>query len=243
MKRALTETYNYPSLKNQFNLSPKSTLKKLPPLYEDATHNIYIGDTFVIKQIRTDVVKNSVFWQVMATEFHADLFSQFNKFEQIYQQLTNISPLAIPKLLKKVQNPAKGFFASSAELMLGRNLQTSDLNPTIIKQLAQHLAACHQQGLIMPDLRWDQFLTDGKTLTSLVDLDAIITGPIEIEWVILEYLLNEQQANIFYKEYSNFLVPPNIASKRKVHRHLLFKMNILGETNQSKWMAHPIIFD
>lgn len=242
MKRALTETYNYPSLKNQFNLSPKSTLKKLPPLYEDATHNIYIGDTFVIKQIRTDVVKNSVFWQVMATEFHADLFSQFNKFEQIYQQLTNISPLAIPKLLKKVQNPAKGFFASSAELMPGRNLQTSDLNPTIIKQLAQHLAACHQQGLIMPDLRWDQFLTDGKEITAFIDLDALIKAPIEIEFVILEYLLTPQQAVWFLEEYQKTQMVPNLSKTRNHYRKLLFSMNILGETNYQTWLKQPFIF-
>jgi len=60
----------------------------------------------------------------------------------------------------------------------------------------------------MPDLRWDQFLSNGKQITALIDLDALVMGPIELDWVILEYLLSAQQAEWFILEYATFTPPP-----------------------------------
>lgn len=91
---------------------------------------------------------------------------------------------------------------------------------------------------IMPDLRWDQFLTQEATL-ALVDLDAIVYGPRTLEFVLLEYLLDETQAACFVNTYQRYLPVPDLSAVRLAYRLLLFLMNVLGETDLKKWMAAP----
>lgn len=179
----------------------------------------------------------------MTSEFNAGLFSQFEKLEKTYQLLAQISPLNTPHFLQKKINSKLDFYAFSASLMEGKTLLPKIVNKTMVKQLAEHIAICHQHQLIMPDLRWDQFLTDGKKITALVDLDALISGSIELEFVILEYLLTNQQADWFLVEYSKTAMPPKIFKIREKYRTLLSNMNILGCKDHKKWLQQPIIFN
>jgi len=89
---------------------------------------------------------------------------------------------------------------------------------------------------IMPDLRWDQFLQQNGSLSALVDLDAFVYGPRELELVLLEYLLDEQQANLFAEHYQKNHSLPDLTQVRKPYRLLLFMMNVLGEKNIDNWM-------
>jgi len=95
---------------------------------------------------------------------------------------------------------------------------------------------------IMPDLRWDQFLQQDGKLTALVDLDAIVYGPRELELVLLEFLLDEQHAAIFSEEYQQLHSLPDLSLVRKSYRLLLFMMNVLGEKNVDAWMQAPTRF-
>jgi hypothetical protein len=88
----------------------------------------------------------------------------------------------------------------------------------------------------MPDLRWDQFLQHANKLTTLVDLDAFVYGPREVELVLLEYLFNDHQAKLFEKVYGQFQPIPALKQVRKSYRLLLFLMNVLGEGDLNKWM-------
>ena len=119
-------------------------------------------------------------------------------------------------------------------LKLDRNLEN---------KLFQTQQACPEQFVpIMPDLRWDQFLTDSKKLTGLVDLDAFVFGAIELEFVVLEYLLTEHQAVLFKQVYQKEQVLPDLTACRDVYRVLLFLMNILGEKSLDTWMQAPTRF-
>lgn len=95
---------------------------------------------------------------------------------------------------------------------------------------------------IMPDLRWDQFLQDSARLTGLVDLDAFVFGAVELEFVVLEYLLDEQQAEQFKDLYQASNTLPDLTGCREVYRVLLFLMNILGEESFDTWMQAPTRF-
>lgn len=95
---------------------------------------------------------------------------------------------------------------------------------------------------IMPDLRWDQFLQQNGELSALVDLDAVVYGPKELEFVLLELLLNEQQAIIFMDKYQQIHALPNLAKVRTSYRLLLFMMNVLGEKDVDAWMQAPTRF-
>lgn len=95
---------------------------------------------------------------------------------------------------------------------------------------------------VMVDLRWDQFLIDDDKLTALVDLDAFVLAPRELELVLLELLLNAPQAEIFGREYQRFQPLPDLANVRTAYRALLFLMNVLGETDCEVWLAKPAHF-
>jgi aminoglycoside phosphotransferase (APT) family kinase protein len=89
---------------------------------------------------------------------------------------------------------------------------------------------------VMMDNRWDQYLTDGKQITALVDLDAFVIAPRELELVLLEYQLTPIQAALFKQHYQSQLAWPDLSTLRSSYRLLLFLMNALGETDINRWM-------
>ena len=96
---------------------------------------------------------------------------------------------------------------------------------------------------IMLDLRWDQFLQiGGEENLALLDLDAMVWAPRELELVMLEYLLTPAQAEVFTTVYTQYHEMPDLKRERSVYRVLLFQMNVLGESNFNRWMAHPVCF-
>ncbi|MFW5450136.1 MAG: phosphotransferase [Methylophagaceae bacterium] len=92
---------------------------------------------------------------------------------------------------------------------------------------------------MMLDLRWDQFLQEDGKLTTLVDLDAFVFAPKELELVLLEYLLTAEQAKVFISEYQHHI---DLSQVRKPYRLLLFMMNILGEQEVVVWMKRDYCF-
>ena len=90
---------------------------------------------------------------------------------------------------------------------------------------------------IMMDLRWDQFLQEKGELSALVDLDAFVYGPRELELVLLEHLLNKEQLVIFKRQYQRYRTVPNLGSVRLPYQLLLFLMNVLGEQDLAVWLA------
>lgn len=95
---------------------------------------------------------------------------------------------------------------------------------------------------MMPDLRWDQFLQEDGEITALVDLDAFVFAPRELDFVILEYILTPDQVRIFSNSYSKHHAIPDITEIRPAYRLLIFYMQILGETNLDEWMNKEALF-
>ncbi len=90
--------------------------------------------------------------------------------------------------------------------------------------------------LLMPDLRWDQFLQQEGGLSALVDLDAFVLAPIELDFVLLDYILTGEELSQFIKTYRKILPVPDIQHVRPAYRLLLFLMQVLGEQDVEKWM-------
>jgi hypothetical protein len=96
---------------------------------------------------------------------------------------------------------------------------------------------------MMPDLRWDQFFVSNDQLSALVDLDAFVFAPIELDFVLLEYLLSSEQLAVWCEAYLNAGgVVPDIGAVRDVYRKLLFAMNVLGEDDLSCWLERSSYF-
>ncbi len=98
-------------------------------------------------------------------------------------------------------------------------------------------------GIIMPDLRWDQFLQQDGRLVGLTDLDALVAGPVALDWVLVELLLNENQFNEFCNEYQKIAEIPTVSEVRAPYRAALFLMNVFGESNYQAWQKRPIWLD
>jgi hypothetical protein len=95
---------------------------------------------------------------------------------------------------------------------------------------------------IMPDFRWDQCrqLDDGRI--ALLDLDAFVIGSKELELILLEYILDKRQAQLFEQHYQHKIDWTELNNVRIAYRLLLFLMNVLGEQDIEKWMSAPSRF-
>ncbi len=99
-----------------------------------------------------------------------------------------------------------------------------------------------QPAWILPDIRWDQFLERGGRLDALVDVEALVIGPAELDLAALEYQLDAAQAEAFAAAYRRHRPLPGLAPGREACRLLLFLMGILGERDLAAWMAAPVRF-
>lgn len=117
----------------------------------------------------------------------------------------------------------------------------SEVPTACLDKALQQATSCQVKQFVpvMPDLRWDQFLQQGGRLSALLDVDAVVYGPREIDFVLLEYLLNAQQAQLFSKYYRRYQPLPDMSAQRHSYRVLLFLMNVLGEQDLNKWLAQP----
>ena len=95
---------------------------------------------------------------------------------------------------------------------------------------------------LMPDLRWDQFLEYDDSISSLVDLDAFVFAPRELDFVILELIVCPAQIGIFRDAYEKNHTIPEIKNVRPAYRLLLFYMQVLGETDLDEWMNKESFF-
>jgi len=117
---------------------------------------------------------------------------------------------------------------------------SAELLSEATEQVAQCMA--EQFSPIMLDLRWDQFLHQDGKLVALVDLDAFVFAPPELELIMLEYLLDAPQATLFIAEYQKTHALPDLGQYRTPYRLLLFLMNVLGEKDVDSWMQAPTRF-
>jgi len=115
------------------------------------------------------------------------------------------------------------------------------------KYLKQVLSDCSNIKInnfvpLMPDLRWDQFLQSNNKLTALVDLDAFVYAPRELDFIILEYLLTSDQASVFKEVYCMDHDIPVLNDVRSTYRLLLFFMQILAKKDLDVWMNKECLF-
>jgi hypothetical protein len=156
----------------------------------------------------------------------------------LHQQTQNyFGPLYAPQLPIDLWGDA----LSETLTVFGRaqNIDSVILDKVLMQVPNIRIEAFHP---IMPDLRWDQFLVTDSGELSLIDLDALVWGPRELELVLIEYLLDPSQLSRFKAVYTQSHAMPDLDSVRGVYRLLLFVMNVLGESDLEKWMGRSVSF-
>ena len=119
------------------------------------------------------------------------------------------------------------------------------ISEELVSKIIEKVALCRPQKFVplMLDLRWDQFLETEGNLSALIDLDAFVIGPRELDFVVLEYLLTDVECQTFKQRYQEKNDFPDLSTVRAPYRLLLFLMNVLGEKNINSWMESPPRFD
>lgn len=96
--------------------------------------------------------------------------------------------------------------------------------------------------LVMIDLDAPQFLTDGEHLTALVDTDAYVVGPRELDFIGLEFVLEEPEGKAFARGYSSLLPIPDLSQVRPVYRYLYRLLKVYGNVELEALMTYPTLF-
>ncbi len=96
---------------------------------------------------------------------------------------------------------------------------------------------------VMIDIDISQYLCgpDGS-ICALVDTDACVSGPRELDFINLEYLLAPEQARVIAGAYAEILPLPDLAELRPLYRYLCLLLEVQGSPPLAEWMAQPALF-
>jgi aminoglycoside phosphotransferase (APT) family kinase protein len=97
--------------------------------------------------------------------------------------------------------------------------------------------------LVMVDLDPTQFLTDGRRITALVDTEAYVVGPRELDFIALEFVLDPPAAVALAAGYRSVAALPELRIVRPIYRFLYRLFEVQGEVELQAWMAWPVLFD
>lgn len=92
------------------------------------------------------------------------------------------------------------------------------------------------------DIDPTQFLTDGERVTALVDTEAVVLGPRELDFLALEYVFGAAEAAAFAKGYAGVLPLPDLSAVRPLYRYLQRLMEVQGDDPIDEWMNQPEVF-
>ncbi|MCI0764326.1 aminoglycoside phosphotransferase family protein [Bacillus sp. TL12] len=104
------------------------------------------------------------------------------------------------------------------------------------------LPAPKETTLILIDMDPTQFLTNGIEITGLVDTEAYVVAPRELDFIGLEYIFTEKEANAFRKGYETIMPIPNLEQYRAPYRYLYRLLSVQGNVDLEEWLQHPSFF-
>jgi len=230
---------------------------KLP--FEDSTFELFhnADGRFIQKKLRN--VGLQPFWQDMKALFDLDLNAQIQNAGLHYSKSAAISPLKVPKLVENTEKSLclewiEGQTVSSKPdpktlIEIARawgvlHQQTSEYAGSLCQpslcpaELGERLKlpeiASELCRPILADFRWDQFYRASSGELFLMDVDALVWGPVEWEWVIWEYLIPAEFIDVWVEHYGT---QPTLAKPVRTRlREILFDLNALGWTDKKDWM-------
>src|SRR5262249_46479788 len=97
--------------------------------------------------------------------------------------------------------------------------------------------------LVLVDIGSGQFLTDGQRLTALVDTEAYVIGPRELDFIGLEYCLDPPSVVPFLAGYRSVLPLPTLSPVRSVYRYLYRLLGVRGQVDLEESMGWPCVFN
>jgi hypothetical protein len=97
---------------------------------------------------------------------------------------------------------------------------------------------------IMLDMDPRQFLSNGERVSAIVDTEAYVLGPREMDLIAIESSLDGIGAYSFKKGYSEVLPFPEVSQLRELYRFFFCLLEIKGPAyDYHKWMSMPSLFN
>ncbi|MEK4564993.1 phosphotransferase [Alkalihalobacillus sp. FSL R5-0424] len=112
----------------------------------------------------------------------------------------------------------------------------------IAQQQLKHIPQLESSTFVLIDMDPTQFLTDGNVITGLVDTEAYVVAPRELDFIGLEYVLDEQSAAAFKEGYQTVLEPPQLEHVRMPYRFLYRLLSVQGSVELETWMNEKTLF-
>lgn len=111
-----------------------------------------------------------------------------------------------------------------------------------ILPMINELTTPNTASLVLVDMDPTQFLYYGDKITALVDTEAYVVAPRELDFIALEYVLDRKGMEAFIRGYESVLDIPDLSKVRLVYRFLYRLFSIQGSVDIDKWMEHPVKF-
>ncbi len=98
--------------------------------------------------------------------------------------------------------------------------------------------------LVLADMFAPQFLAQDGRIVALVDVDAYVVGPRELDLVGLEYFLDARCASLVAGGYREVAELPLLRDVRRAYRYLLWALTMNPRAlDVQRWMAWPPAFE
>ncbi|MGG1635221.1 phosphotransferase [Paenibacillus sp. FSL K6-3182] len=109
--------------------------------------------------------------------------------------------------------------------------------------LAENMPVPEYAACIMLDMDPRQFLSNGERVSAIVDTEAYVLGPREMDLIAIECSLDEAGAHYFRKGYAEVLPFPDLLQVRELYRYFFCLLEIKGPAfDYHKWMSFPQLF-
>lgn len=111
-----------------------------------------------------------------------------------------------------------------------------------IHNLINELPSPEYSSFVLVDMDSTQFLSNEKEITGLVDTEAYVIAPRELDFIGLEYVLDEKSAKEFKVGYERIMGLPDLTKCREPYRYLYRLLSVQGKVDINVWLNHKILF-
>jgi hypothetical protein len=111
-----------------------------------------------------------------------------------------------------------------------------------MEQILCKIPAPEYSSFVLVDIDPSQFLSANGVITGLVDTEAYVIAPRELDFIALEYVLDRRSAELISEGYEAVLSIPDLKSVRTVYRYLYRLIEIQGDDDIDDWLSRPTLF-
>ncbi|OJD74336.1 nitrate reductase [Bacillus paramycoides] len=143
--------------------------------------------------------------------------------------------------LKKFKSHILKVSSDLVNMFYSDNMSIHNTFHTFESQLSS-LSIPKESTLVLIDMDPTQFLSNGQSITGLVDTEAYAIAPREFDFIGLEYVLTEKEARAFKQGYETIISIPRLEECRQPYRYLYRLLSVQGSVELEKWLRHPSYF-